>query len=101
MRRLLLITAAAALLGGPAIAQPQPEWLNYKQEYLGPGRSLLMQSCARGRGYNAMGRSFFEAEGSWEMARNMMEYAKISYSTFISMQAGQAAAMAEVCPEVK
>ena len=101
MRRLLLITAAAALLNGPAWAQSQSGWLEGKQKLLGPLRSQLMQSCADGRRDNALGRSYFEKLGSWEMTSNMMKYAKISYEKWIEMQSSLAAAMSEVCPEVK
>ena len=108
MRQLLAASAAAALTGcvvstSPVSAAPQKAEViaeQIKSYLLGKGRAELMTFCDLGRKSNYMGVSYWDYYK--RQARKASGIAKgFSPAELEGWDAGQAEAMAQVCPEVK
>ena len=97
---LLLASSAALALPSASFSQTNSDVEYWRRYGLGPGRYSLMQICNAGRKINRVGDSLFDprwrpSRSGIAGARNMSDY------EFESFLAGQAAAMFEVCPDVR
>lgn len=84
---LLLASAAALALPSASFGQTNDDVEYWRRYLLGSGRYELMQICDWGRRWNRQGNSFFDGN---VLARRSQ-----------SFKAGVAAAMFEVCPDVR
>jgi hypothetical protein len=97
MKARFAILAALALAALPAWGR---SWLDAKLWFLGEGRADLMSLCDAGRQYNTKGSSI------WNYSTRMKNEERMkakgwSPSDIEAFSAGIAAAMAEVCPDVR
>ena len=97
MKARFAILAALALAAPPAWGQ---SWQAVESFFLGQGRGELMTNCDFGRQYNSMGVSY------WDYANTKRREAAarargFNPSLIEAYAAGQAAAMAKVCPDVR
>lgn len=95
-------TRFAILVGLTLTAPPVwgMSWLEVKAYFLGPLRGELMTACDTGRQYNAYGTSYWDSARS-ERRRTAMLSNGHDSSSIQAFFAGQTAAMAEVCPDVR
>ena len=103
MRRLLVATTAtAALLGGSACTPSYPDesWQDVKGYLLKGGMPTLMTTCSQGRQYNSHGVSYWDYKVV-ENRKNKLLALGRSLERIETVAAGEAAAMREVCPDVK
>jgi hypothetical protein len=75
-------------------------WQKAKYNFLGPLRADLMSFCDIGRRYNSAGISYWHYDKVKSNEANLRANG-FGPSEIKAYLAGQAAAMAEVCPEVK
>ena len=97
MKARFAILAALALAAPPAWGQ---SWQDYKSYFLEKGRANLMTACAQGRRGNSSGISFWDYSLR-KYVEDGMSAAGMSPSRIEAFSAGKAAAMAEVCPDVR
>jgi len=93
-------TAVILLLAAqPGLAE-STDWKAYRDAYLGPKRNDLMVLCAKGRQINAAGESYWM--GEW---RSAIQETRLllgeTQAEIDAKDAGKAAAMSQVCPEVR
>ena len=88
----------ALLVGSPVGAKLL--WEEFRDMYLGIGRSDLMQYCAVGRIVNQNNLYYFDPRLQ-NKNKEMMLSKGASIEIADAMLAGQAAAMAVACPEVR
>jgi hypothetical protein len=95
----MIKTASVALIlvAGPAWGQ---SWQDVRNYMLGPGRADLMTFCDQGRRLNSLGSSYWDHSRRERMdaERRAMGY---SSAQIYSYNAGFAAAMSQVCPDVR
>jgi hypothetical protein len=101
MRRLIAATAAA-LLGGSACTPSHGDesWQDVKGYLLKGGISTLMTTCNQGRKYNSYGVGYWDYKVV-ENRKNKLLALGRSLERIETVEAGEAAAMREVCPDVK
>ena len=89
----------ALLVGAPAEAKP-PLWEIFRDVFLGPNRSDLMEECAEGRKINQIGAYYFDTRLQDKRKERMLSKGA-SIEIADAMLAGRAASMAVACPEVR
>jgi hypothetical protein len=107
LRQLLAAATAAAALTGCVISNSPVEPISTPTEYemaksyhLGKGRANLMTICDHGRQLNSLGTSYWDS--AMRERRDKRALARgFSASHIEAGNAGEAAAMAEVCPDVR
>ena len=93
---LLLASSAALALPSASFGQTNADVEYWRRYMLGSGRYVLMKFCNGGRAWNRQGNLFFD-----EKTASGMRPANLSDSEYRSWLAGLAAAMFEVCPDVR
>jgi hypothetical protein len=88
---------ALLLVAGPAWGQ---SWQDVRNYMLGPDRAGLMTSCAQGRQLNSMGTSFWDYAMRQRVRAELLAAGR-SPAQIDSYNAGVAAAMSQVCPDVR
>ena len=88
----------ALLVGSPVMAQTYT-WDQWRDVYLGPGRSQLMERCALGRSLNLKGLSYFDSRFIESRKADFLRQGLSEH--FLAQSSGKAAAMAVACPEVR
>lgn len=96
MKKHLSIIAVLTLVAIPVWGQ---SWQADKAYFLGEGRSTLMTDCDIGRKINSLGFSKWD-QAKVENLKSRLRARGSSASRVDALLAGQAAAMAEVCPDV-
>ena len=95
--RVLLIVSLVSECGFSRNSFSQTNSADYWRRYLlGSGRYSLMQLCNKARAWNRQGNLFFD-----EKTLSGMNPGSISSSEYQAALAGLAAAMFEVCPDVR
>ena len=93
-RRLLLL---AVLCSHFSVARAFT-WEDSRDHFLGPGRSLGLQSCDQGRDFNARGLSYSGIRDS--AIDQVVRAGKMTREQADASARGQQAAMKVLCPEV-
>ena len=92
------LALALALAVSPAWGK-NADWKGCRDNLLGPMRDALMQQCSNGRTMNSLGMSRWGYKVMQETKASFVAKG-ISIDDFYAWQAGVAAAMSQVCPNV-
>lgn len=100
--KLTLPGAAAAVLlaTGPGWSQVSTDWRVHRDLFLSEARHLLMEYCAVGRILNSRGVSYWRSDVQ-DLMKAGLRAPGVSQAAIDAIAAGQAAAMGQVCPEVR
>jgi len=93
---LLLASAAALALPSASFGQTNADVEYWRRYMLGSGRYELMQICNGGRAWNRQGSVVFD-----DKTASRFKIANVSDSEYRFYMSGLAAAMFEVCPDVR
>lgn len=87
-------------LGAPVMAQQQNDYRYWRDLFLGPWRSNLMEVCSDGRKFNSRGISYWDHALAKLNTENALKVRKVPPAQHYAYEAGKALAMNNACPYV-
>lgn len=99
MKHLPKALLLALLVGAPVMAQQQNDYRYWRDQFLGPGRNILMELCADGRKANRQGISYWDYRDQQAIREAALKRGRPP-ALIEAYEAGKASAMNNSCPNV-